>query len=502
MIAAATRTASCDRPPVSDTMAVRGGLALTGNPPIRPDRMLPTPTPMKSRSTSGGWSGSDTNDRVVAAVCTMTMMAMMRVSGTSCSHRPIGTSGMARVGSATGILPRTATPRLSSPSRMTTMAAAAISPSRAPGMRASIRSAIAISASTPRPMPSAKGLACGSCSSRVARRCSIAPCGEGKPEDGRHLRDQDVNGDAGEKADRDRDREQIGDPAKTENAAGDQHETDHQRQRAGKRRIFRRAGHGQQREAAGKDRRDGRIGAARQQAVAAESGKGQRAGKKREKPDLRRKPAQPRCCELFGDGDGGERDSGDQVAGQKRQTIALQGAQHRPAIDLVRTGGCFDHQCAAPTLRPTCKPATLPETLPQILRPAQSGDWRSHPVSERLGGTTPTWGQAEIEKADCWKRPTSPDRVALSQESKAGACFIASAATEQPCTKAGSDHNRRAGHRDGGLDHGYGGDGGSSICDVDALDSARARADRDDVDLEPAICLDAFHQAPAGSPGR
>src|SRR5665213_2826798 len=31
------------------------------------------------------------------------------------------------------------------------------------------------------------------------------------------------------------------------------------------------------------------------------------------------------------------------------------------------------------------------------------------------------------------------------------ACFIARAATERPCTKAGSDHNRCAGHHDGGL---------------------------------------------------
>ena len=85
-MAAATSTASCERPPVSETTPVRGGLALTGKPPIRPDRMLPAPTPTKSRSTSGGSSGSDGNDRVVAAVCTMTMTATISVSGTSCSQ--------------------------------------------------------------------------------------------------------------------------------------------------------------------------------------------------------------------------------------------------------------------------------------------------------------------------------------------------------------------------------------------------------------------------------
>ena len=67
-IATATRPASCDRPPVSYTMAVRGGLAFTGNAPKNPARMLPVPTPIKSRSTSGSSLASDRNDLVVAAV--------------------------------------------------------------------------------------------------------------------------------------------------------------------------------------------------------------------------------------------------------------------------------------------------------------------------------------------------------------------------------------------------------------------------------------------------
>ena len=55
-IAAANSPDSCERPPVSDTMPVRGGLALTGNAPNRPARMLPAPAPRKSRSTSAGLS--------------------------------------------------------------------------------------------------------------------------------------------------------------------------------------------------------------------------------------------------------------------------------------------------------------------------------------------------------------------------------------------------------------------------------------------------------------
>jgi hypothetical protein len=56
--------------------------------------------------------------------------------------------------------------------------------------------------------------------------------------------------------------EQIRDPAQPERSGGDQQKPDHQRQRRGQRRIFRRAGRGQNGEPAGKDRRYRRIRAA------------------------------------------------------------------------------------------------------------------------------------------------------------------------------------------------------------------------------------------------
>ncbi len=82
MIATASRPASCERAPTSATMAVRGGLALTGKAPNRPASTLPTPTPMKSRSTSGG-SPADGNERVVAAVCIITTRLITMASGMS-----------------------------------------------------------------------------------------------------------------------------------------------------------------------------------------------------------------------------------------------------------------------------------------------------------------------------------------------------------------------------------------------------------------------------------
>ena len=106
MMAAAARPASGDFPPVSHTTAVRGGLALTGNAPISPASTLPTPTPVKSRSTSGGWSALGGKDRVVAAVCTMTTMAMMRLSETRLVRWSAVIIGSLMAGTEAWIAPR------------------------------------------------------------------------------------------------------------------------------------------------------------------------------------------------------------------------------------------------------------------------------------------------------------------------------------------------------------------------------------------------------------
>ena len=84
--------------------------------------MLPTPTPTKSRSTSGGSSGSDGKERVVAAVCTITTTEMMRLSETRLVSWPAEISGTASAGSVAETAPRTLTPRLSSPNSTTARA--------------------------------------------------------------------------------------------------------------------------------------------------------------------------------------------------------------------------------------------------------------------------------------------------------------------------------------------------------------------------------------------
>ena len=118
-------------------MPVRGGLALTGNAPNRPDSTLPAPAPRKSRSTSAGLSGSDGNDRVVAAVCTITTTVMTKASGTRRTQCSGARSGRVGRGSVPGTMPTTLTPLLSRPSAIVA-SVAATSPISAPGIFALI----------------------------------------------------------------------------------------------------------------------------------------------------------------------------------------------------------------------------------------------------------------------------------------------------------------------------------------------------------------------------
>ena len=69
--------------PADATTALRGGLALTAKPPMKPASTLPAPTPMKSRSTLVSKPPSSANERVVAEVCVTTMSATAKALGSS-----------------------------------------------------------------------------------------------------------------------------------------------------------------------------------------------------------------------------------------------------------------------------------------------------------------------------------------------------------------------------------------------------------------------------------
>ena len=141
---------------------------------------LPAPTPRKSRSTSAGFFGSDRNERVVAAVCTITTIAITKASGTSRSHRSGARSGKVGIGKVAGTVPTTLTPLFSSPAPITA-SVAATSPISAPGIFALIVSQTNTAASTPKPSSMVTGLDLPSWPAIAPMRSSVDPGGEGRP---------------------------------------------------------------------------------------------------------------------------------------------------------------------------------------------------------------------------------------------------------------------------------------------------------------------------------
>ena len=175
--------------------------------------------------------------------------------------------------------------------------------------------------------------------------------GRGQAEYHRQLRNQDMDRNPGEKADRHGYREQVGDPAQAENSGGEEQKSDHQRECCGQRQVIRRAGHSQSGKASGKNRCDRRICAARQEAVAAERREGQRAGQKGEKADLRGEPAEPRGRHLFRDRDRGKRKACKQIVAEELKAIPTEGAEHRPGSACarrIRRAGRLHHHPLSP----------------------------------------------------------------------------------------------------------------------------------------------------------
>ncbi len=291
---------------------------------------------MKSRPTSGPTAGSETKLRVVAAVCTMTTSATMMASGAICGRSASATCGQPSRSVVPSIVPSVATPRPSSP-KTTTAIAASASPISAPGKRGLRRSPDKHQRQHEQAEAERRqaGLA-----ERAGERDDLGDeraAGRRDADERRRLADDDVPGDAGEKAGGDRNRQQIGDEAEAERAAERQREADAERQRRRVGGVMRRAGGRQQRQRAGEDRRDGRIGADRHQPRSAEGGETDRAGEQRDEADLRREPREPRRRHLLGDGDGGERQAGDRVGAEVAPAPAGERPEQRPG--LGRRGG-------------------------------------------------------------------------------------------------------------------------------------------------------------------
>jgi peroxiredoxin len=142
------------RPTLLRGVRVLGGLASTENEPMSPARMLPTPTPAKSRLASSGWPFSEGNVLATADVCMMQTMATTSARGTSWPRSSVPVrDGSAKRGSSTDNAPSRLTPRVSRWNSTTAMPAPA-TPISAPGILELILTVPTVMASTPAPSPS------------------------------------------------------------------------------------------------------------------------------------------------------------------------------------------------------------------------------------------------------------------------------------------------------------------------------------------------------------
>ncbi len=162
----------------------------------------------------------------------------------------------------------------------------------------------------------------------------------GQAQDQRRLGQGDVQGDPRQEAGQHRGRQQVGHPAHPEQAGQRDHRADHQGQGRGQGEIVRRPGGRRQAQAAGEDRHDGGVGPRRQPAAGAEHGEAHGGRHEGEETDLRRKAAEPGGGHLFGHGDGGQGEAGDQVGADSAGSLAAQGLEGKPALQAgVRRHG-------------------------------------------------------------------------------------------------------------------------------------------------------------------
>jgi hypothetical protein len=147
------------------------------------------------------------------------------------------------------------------------------------------------------------------------------------PEERRQLADDDVDRYSREKARRDRNRKQGGEPASPQHTDQKQDDPDQNREQRSEIGVMRGADGGDGGQRAGEDRRDGGIRCDRHEAVGAERRKRQRSRGKGIEPGLRGHPREPRSRELPRNRDRRQHEPGDQVARQPCDPIALQGGE-------------------------------------------------------------------------------------------------------------------------------------------------------------------------------
>ncbi len=153
------------------------------------------------------------------------------------------------------------------------------------------------------------------------------------------LQNENMAGDADEKAGRHRNGQKVGDEAELEGAGANENEPDREAERRRGRCVMLRSRGGEHGQRAGENRRDGRIGADRKAPAVAEQREPDRGGDEGKQTDLRREVGETGGRHLRGNGDRGQRQAGDHVGAKVARTPAGERAQNRPGTAGGRAGG-------------------------------------------------------------------------------------------------------------------------------------------------------------------
>ena len=146
----------------------------------------------------------------------------------------------------------------------------------------------------------------------------------------RRLQNENMAGDADEKARRHRNGQKVGDEAELERAGANENEPDREAERRRGCGVMLRPRRREHRKRASENRRDGRIGANREAPAVAEEREPDRGGDESKQTDLRREVGKTRGRHLRGNGDRRQRQTGDHVGAEVARAPACERPQNEP----------------------------------------------------------------------------------------------------------------------------------------------------------------------------
>ena len=333
--AAAPSAPAWVRPPAVATAPVRGGLALTGKDPTRPDSTLPAPTPRKSRpdvdvivallgkgARRGGGLGED-DQRHHRGQRRQASERRPRQSG----QPEVGHAGVHRAqhGDAMSLEVEGAHQRRGDDEADQCSRDAAV------GARAHHEGQD----------PEADGerppVHLVEVGEHVGHPVLVAAGGRGEAEEVGQLVGDDDEGHAGQEAGDDGGRQELGDPAEAQEADQHHDEPDHDRQDPHEVDVTGRAGQGERRNPGREQRCDRRVGAHRHLRVGAQEGEEHRPGHEGVEAGDGRHPGQAGRGQLLGQGDHQEGQAGHQVGARPGAPVPVQRGQEgrRAHADII-----------------------------------------------------------------------------------------------------------------------------------------------------------------------